>query len=116
PVVAGAANGHEGEAHEDPGGHGIHMPSPSYFPLIAALGFPIMATGLIYDYALVAVGAAVLFVGIYGWALEPATEGEEASAWRRQSAPPTSRPRLASTTASSLCGSSWALSVSSSGP
>jgi len=24
------------------------------------------------------VGAAVLFVGIYGWALEPATEGEEA--------------------------------------
>ena len=72
------ANGHEGEAHEDPGGHGIHMPSPSYFPLIAALGFPIMATGLIYDYALVAVGAAVLFVGIYGWALEPATEGEEA--------------------------------------
>ena len=54
------------------------MPSPSYFPLIAALGFPIMATGLIYDYALVAVGAAVLFVGIYGWALEPATEGEEA--------------------------------------
>jgi len=24
------------------------MPSPSYFPLIAALGFPIMATGLIY--------------------------------------------------------------------
>jgi len=79
PVVAGAANGHEAEAHEEHGGgHGIHMPSPSYFPLIAALGFPIMATGLIYDYALVAVGAAVLFVGIYGWALEPATEGEEA--------------------------------------
>jgi len=78
PVVAGAANGHADEAHEDHSGHGIHMPSPSYFPLIAALGFPIMATGLIYDYALVAVGAAVLFVGIYGWALEPATEGEEA--------------------------------------
>jgi hypothetical protein len=37
-----------------------------------------MATGLIYDYALVAVGAAVLFVGIYGWAFEPATESEEA--------------------------------------
>ena len=78
PVVAGAANGHPDEANEEHGGHGIHMPSPSYFPLIAALGFPIMATGLIYDYALVAVGAAVLFVGIYGWALEPATEGEEA--------------------------------------
>jgi cytochrome c oxidase subunit I len=78
PVVAGAANGHDEESHDEHGGHGIHMPSPSYFPLIAALGFPIMATGLIYDYALVAVGAAVLFVGIYGWAFEPATESEEA--------------------------------------
>ena len=83
PVVAGAANGHEEEGHEDHedhGGHGIHMPSPSYFPLLAALGFPIMATGFIYDYALVAVGAAVLFVGIYGWALEPPAEEEEGQA------------------------------------
>jgi cytochrome c oxidase subunit 1 len=75
PVVAGAANGHE-EGDGEHGGHDIHMPSPSYFPLIAALGFPIMATGFIYDYALVAVGATVLFVGIYGWAMEPATEEE----------------------------------------
>jgi cytochrome c oxidase subunit 1 len=74
PVVAGAANGHEEEGHG--GGHGIHMPSPSYFPLIAALGFPIMATGFIYDYALVAVGAVVLFFGIYAWAMEPPTEPE----------------------------------------
>ncbi len=73
PVVAGASAEEEDE-HE---GHGIHMPSPSYFPLIAALGLPIIASGLIYDYALVAVGVVVLFVGIYGWALEPATEDEE---------------------------------------
>jgi len=38
------------------------------------LGFPIIAAGLIYDYAFVAVGAAVLMVGVYGWALEPASE------------------------------------------
>jgi cytochrome c oxidase subunit 1 len=75
PVVAGAANGH-GEAHDEHDGHNIHMPSPSYYPLIAAIGMPIMAAGFIYDYALVAVGAAVLFFGIYGWALEPATEEE----------------------------------------
>jgi cytochrome c oxidase subunit 1 len=50
------------------------MPSPSFFPLIAAIGLPIIATGLIYDPAIVAVGAAVLVVGIYGWALEPASE------------------------------------------
>jgi len=70
PVVAGGSD----EEEEEHDGHGIHMPSPSFFPLIAATGLPIIATGLIYDPAIVAVGAAVLMVGIYGWALEPATE------------------------------------------
>ncbi len=71
PVVAGGAQAEEeqGEAH----GH-IHMPSPSYFPLIAALGLPLLALGLMYDYAIVAVGGAVLLFGLYGWALEPASE------------------------------------------
>jgi len=50
------------------------MPSPSYFPLIASSGFPFIATGLIYDYALVPVGAALLVVGLYGWAMEPGAE------------------------------------------
>jgi cytochrome c oxidase subunit 1 len=72
PVVAGGSGEAEEEAHAE--GHGIHMPSPSFFPLISAMGLPIIATGLIYDPAIVAVGAAVLVVGIYGWALEPATE------------------------------------------
>jgi hypothetical protein len=46
-------------------------------PLIAALGFPIIAIGMMYDFALVGVGAAILIVGIYGWAMEPATEEPE---------------------------------------
>jgi hypothetical protein len=33
-----------------------------------------MGVGFIYDYALVPVGATLLLVGIYGWAMEPATE------------------------------------------
>ena len=83
PVLAGAAQAPEvahgggdghGDAHDD--GHGIHLPSPSYLPLIAALGFPFIAVGLIYDYALVPVGVTLLIVGLYGWAMEPATEEE----------------------------------------
>ena len=72
PVVAGGSGEAEEDAHAE--GHGIHMPSPSFFPLISAMGLPIIATGLIYDPAIVAVGAAVLVVGVYGWALEPASE------------------------------------------
>ncbi len=71
PVVAGGADGHEDE-HD--AGHDIHLPSPSFWPLISAFGFPLIAAGILYDYALVRVGVAVLFVGVYGWAIEPPTE------------------------------------------
>ena len=74
PIVGGGAQETEEEEHAEGGGHGIHMPSPSFFPLIAAIGLPIIATGLIYDAAIVAVGVAVLVVGVCGWALEPASE------------------------------------------
>ncbi len=67
--------------HAHGSGHGIHMPSPSYFPLVTALGLPIMASGLMmkdsYGYAgwgTIAVGAVVLLTGIYGWCLEPVAE------------------------------------------
>ncbi|KKL27803.1 hypothetical protein LCGC14_2381520, partial [marine sediment metagenome] len=73
-LVGGGAQEAEEEEQAEGGGHGIHMPSPSFFPLIAAIALPIIATGLIYDAAIVAVGVAVLVVGIYGWALEPASE------------------------------------------
>jgi cytochrome c oxidase subunit 1 len=72
PVVTGEAQA-EADEHEA-GGHDIHMPSPSYWPLLAALGPPVVAVGFIYDFALIAVGAVILLVGVYGWALEPATE------------------------------------------
>ncbi len=75
PIPAGGAHEAEAEQHGPAEEHhGIHMPSPSYFPIIAALGFPLIGFGLIYDAAIVAVGAVVLLVGVYGWALEPASE------------------------------------------
>lgn len=76
PIPAGASD-HVAVADHDDGhgdGHGIHLPSPSYMPLIASAGFPLIGLGLIYDAALVAVGAAVLVVGLYLWVLEPPTE------------------------------------------
>jgi len=78
PVVAGGAEHAEAEEQHDGGGHGIHMPSPSYFPILASVGLPLIALGFIYagvnGVPLIAVGAVIFLVGIYGWALEPATE------------------------------------------
>lgn len=57
--------------------HDIHMPDPSYWPLIAALGLPIMAYAAMYKAWLwVIFGAIVLLAGLYGWVLEPQTEEE----------------------------------------
>ncbi len=56
----------------------VHLPSPSYFPLIAALALPVIAYGMIYNAWIVAVGGAVLLIGsIYAWGLEPSAEPDD---------------------------------------
>jgi len=53
----------------------IHMPSPSFWPLVAAFGAPIIAYGQIYHFYFVsAFGVVTLLGGLYAWGLEPSTE------------------------------------------
>jgi cytochrome c oxidase subunit 1 len=61
------------EAHPD---EHIHMPSPSYWPLVLALGLPIVGFGIIYNHIIAIVGAAWIVFAAFGWALEPATADE----------------------------------------
>jgi len=76
PAQAGAANGHDEDPHG--GGHGIHLPSPSYWPFVASLGMPLIAYGVLYSWWLVGLGALVALVGFYGWALEPSVASVDA--------------------------------------
>jgi cytochrome c oxidase subunit 1 len=87
PVVAGAADMQPGDEAATPhvtdaesadheAGHGIHMPSPSYYPVLSALGLPILSYGILYSPILVIDGALLLLAGLYGWALEPSAEPE----------------------------------------
>ncbi len=70
----GHGDGH-GEGHGE--GHGIHMPSPSYFPLVVAIGLPIMGYAAVFQmWWLAAVGALPVLYGSYAWAIEPQTEPE----------------------------------------
>ncbi|HEY7477064.1 MAG TPA: cytochrome c oxidase subunit I [Actinomycetota bacterium] len=68
-VPAGAASASHDDGHG--AGHGIHLPSPSFWPLIAAIGLPIIAYGALWSWPLLAAGALVTLIGVYGWALEP---------------------------------------------
>ncbi len=54
----------------------IHLPSPSYWPIVLAFSLPIIAYGVIYNVLLIAAGAAIAVLAIYGWALEPADARE----------------------------------------
>ena len=58
----------EEEANAD---HHIHLPSPSYWPIVMALSLPIIAYGVIFNLLLCFVGLAVLLLSIFGWCLEP---------------------------------------------
>ncbi|HYH11582.1 MAG TPA: hypothetical protein VD789_04425, partial [Thermomicrobiales bacterium] len=68
-------------AANDTGDADIHMPNPSYYPLIAAIGFFLVTFGILINNpdinigalpvpVVSAIGLLTLVGGIYGWALE----------------------------------------------
>ena len=61
----------EPEALVDP--RTIHMPSPSYWPIITAAGVALIGGGLLSHYALSFVGGAIAMMGVIGWGNEPPT-------------------------------------------
>ncbi|MGB7859720.1 MAG: cytochrome c oxidase subunit I [Acidimicrobiia bacterium] len=57
----------------------IHLPNPSYFPFVMAMGLPMMFYGVIYHTtawgkALILLGAIVALASLIGWGLEPLEE------------------------------------------
>ncbi len=74
-VPAAEAPAH-GPAHD--GASAIHMPSPSYYPAIAALGLPIAGWGVVaggaVQVALLVLGGTIIISGLFGWVLEPSAE------------------------------------------
>ncbi len=52
----------------------VHLPSPSYWPIVLAFGLPLLGYGLIYNLWICVFGAICIVGGIYGWVMEPSTE------------------------------------------
>ena len=64
-----------GEELAQPGnGEGVHLPAPSYWPLVLAGAMPVLGYGVIFSLWLVIPGTLMLFAGLFGWALEPADD------------------------------------------
>ncbi|MDP9074003.1 MAG: cytochrome c oxidase subunit I [Actinomycetota bacterium] len=67
-----------------PGQH-VHMPSPSYFPMVASFGLVVVAYGFILgrssgaNYVVSAIGFLITLGALYAWALEPSAAPDEES-------------------------------------
>jgi cytochrome c oxidase subunit I len=53
-----------------PDPHGVHMPSPSYWPIVTAAGIAIAAVGALTHLAVVLAGVVILVVAAWAFALE----------------------------------------------
>jgi cytochrome c oxidase subunit I len=81
----------EPEALVDPAS--VHMPSPSFFPLVASLGMPILGYGMIYRAWYVAIiGAITVLAGLYAWGMEPSTEPDDGHGHDAHAAPAPAEP------------------------
>ncbi len=65
------------DAHAD--GHGIHLPSPSYYPLVLAAGLPCLGYAAVFNEILwVIPGLILLLFGMFAWGLEPSVDEDPA--------------------------------------
>jgi cytochrome c oxidase subunit I len=52
----------------------VHLPSPSYWPIVLSFGFPWIAWGLIFSLWMALFGALCVIAALYGWVMEPSTD------------------------------------------
>jgi cytochrome c oxidase subunit I len=69
-VATGAEVAQRGDATD------VHLPSPSYWPFVMALGLPLIGYGVIFNLGLAALGALIVVIGGFGWGYEPADDPE----------------------------------------
>ncbi len=66
---------HTGEELAQPGnGEGVHLPAPSFWPLVLAVGLMICGYAVIFSLWLLIPGLLLTTAGMYGWAFEPADD------------------------------------------
>ena len=89
PIPAGASDDHPHSEHheldepldvdvEHDEHHHIHMPDPSYWPLVMTFGFLPLGYGIVYkSIPVLVVAVLIMFIGFYGWIIEPVAGGDD---------------------------------------
>ena len=59
--------GYDGHAEAPEAGEAVHLPEPSYLPVVVALGVTIAVVGVVLNVAIVAIGVVIFVVAVVRW-------------------------------------------------
>jgi hypothetical protein len=65
------------EAEAEPAGEAVHLPGPSYLPVITAFGVSIAVVGVVIAWFLVVIGLVIALVAVVRWIRETREEMAE---------------------------------------
>jgi hypothetical protein len=65
------------EAEAEPAGEAVHLPGPSYLPVVTAFGISIAVVGVVIWWVLVVIGGLIALVAIIRWIRETQEEVSE---------------------------------------
>jgi cytochrome c oxidase subunit 1 len=55
----------------------VHLPAPSYWPIILALSVLLVAVGVVFSWMISLVGLVLLLASLVGWTLENRIRSEQ---------------------------------------
>jgi uncharacterized membrane protein YidH (DUF202 family) len=61
-------------AEAEPAGEAVHLPGPSYLPVITAFGVSVAVVGIVIAWFLVVIGVVIALVAIVRWIRETREE------------------------------------------
>ena len=68
---------HTGGPEAPPAGEAVHLPGPTYLPVITAVGIAIAVIGVVQSWILVALGVIVTLVAVWRWICDTRTDMAE---------------------------------------
>jgi len=60
-----------------PAGEAVHLPDPSYLPVVTALGVAVAVTGIVISMPIAALGVVITVVAVWRWIRETREEISE---------------------------------------
>jgi cytochrome c oxidase subunit 1 len=58
----------------------VHLPAPSYWPILLCASFPLIGWGLIFNLGITFAGGVLALLAIYGLAMEPSDDPDDPNA------------------------------------